>query len=293
MRFLFFQTNNTFFHHHHYCTAVYCNPSSLLHCTCRSPPGTEIATYSDLGRIRDELSAQCTADKAALEGRITTLEQKLQREHELTKDADAKAQKERAELKVGLDKVLDDIVSLSSTVNNLATPDVDDQTECENLPVSIDGGTVAGEGVLPGSLRLYTCKSGFKLVGAGIVICHSDGAWSSAAPACIAASTTSTQTTTTVTTITATTTTDGNEPTYTPPPNHSVGQNSPILLDIVCALPLRRRCPAVSARCGPSRLNFMLIRAILMNLHPFLVQLKVHQSPRRLLVQRPCARGPF
>ena len=55
----------------------------------------------------------------------------------------------------------------------------------------------------------------------------------------------------------------------TPPPNHVVGQNSPILLDIVCALPLRRQCPAVSARCGSSRLNFMLIRAILMHLHPF------------------------
>ena len=68
------------------------------------------------------------------------------------------------------------------------------------------------------------------------------------------------------------------------PPNHFVGQNSPILLDIVCALPLRRRCPAVSARCGPSRLNFMLIRAILMNLHPFLVQLKVRVDRRRKLL---------
>lgn len=55
-----------------------------------------------------------------------------------------------------------------------------------------------------------------------------------------------------------------------PPPNHFVGQKSQMLLGIVCALPPRSRCSAVSARCGLSRLNFMLIRAVLMNLHSFL-----------------------
>lgn len=51
-------------------------------------------------------------------------------------------------------------------------------------------------------------------------------------------------------------------------PNHFVGQNSPILLDIVCAFPPCRRCPAVSARCGPSCLHFMLLRTLSINLHP-------------------------
>ena len=41
-----------------------------------------------------------------------------------------------------------------------------------------------------------------------------------------------------------------------PPSNHFVGQKSPILLDIACALPPRRRCPTVSARCGSSHSPF-------------------------------------
>ena len=40
---------------------------------------------------------------------------------------------------------------------------------------------------------------------------------------------------------------------HSSPRNHFVGQNSPILLNIVCALPLRRRCPAVY-RLGAVRL---------------------------------------
>jgi hypothetical protein len=54
------------------------------------------------------------------------------------------------------------------------------------------------------------------------------------------------------------------------PSNQLVGQNSPILLGVVCAFPMRRRCLAVSGRCGPSDPFFMLARAILMNLHPIL-----------------------
>ena len=48
--------------------------------------------------------------------------------------------------------------------------------------------------------------------------------------------------------------------TCSPPPNHVVGQKSPILLDIVYALPPFRQCAAASAQCGSSRLMVMPIR---------------------------------
>ena len=56
-------------------------------------------------------------------------------------------------------------------------------TMCPNLENPVNG-AVTVNGMNPGDTAIYTCISGFELVGADTLTCGDDGMWSSDPPSC-------------------------------------------------------------------------------------------------------------
>ena len=73
---------------------------------------------------------------------------------------------------------------VASTINSerycpLLFKDVD----C-GMPEDISNGTVTADSTVYDSSAMYTCNSGYVLVGLALRVCEADGSWSNAAPAC-------------------------------------------------------------------------------------------------------------